>query len=296
MNAKERDWHLSLHYWLICAWDDWVLRRTTYGTPALNELSLLPKRLAVLFYVHVGINTHETIPKDGTFKVFFFAFGHWLRLTAKALLANTPLAAARQMNTIMKKILSSFPLLLSVWVSMTDALAITTFNILAPVHRSMPNQPDPDLNLRESERQEWWRPRAEGVAQYIAEKFASSDVILLQEWWFDDSFTRIFDEAISDAFERVAERRPGNDSPDNSTQTLNPRPEMSHPVGTTSLLLPRFWRSYPKSNPQSCTHNHHLRLDLWPLLLRFCTSQQHYLSHCRSPCSQTVLPPSEFGV
>lgn len=113
------------------------------------------------------------------------------------------------MNTIMKKILSSFPLL-SVWVSMTDALAITTFNILAPVHRSMPNQPDPDLNLRESERQEWWRPRAEGVAQYIAEKFASSDVILLQEWWFDDSFTRIFDAAISDSFERVTERRPGS--------------------------------------------------------------------------------------
>ncbi len=74
----------------------------------------------------------------------------------------------------------------------------------------MPNQPNPDLNLRESERQEWWRPRAEGVAQYIAEKFASSDVILLQEWWFDECFTRIFDEAISDAFERVAERRPGS--------------------------------------------------------------------------------------
>mmetsp|Transcript_3021 Transcript_3021/g.6232 ORF Transcript_3021/g.6232 Transcript_3021/m.6232 type:complete len:382 (+) Transcript_3021:132-1277(+) len=110
----------------------------------------------------------------------------------------------------MKKIVSSLPLL-SIWgTSMANALAITTFNILAPVHRSMPNQPDPDLNRRESERQEWWRPRAEGVADYIAEKFASSDVILLQEWWFDESFTRIFDEAIGDAFERVAERRPGS--------------------------------------------------------------------------------------
>ena len=112
----------------------------------------------------------------------------------------------------MKKIVSScFTPLLAAWVvSMTNALAITTFNILAPVHRSMPNQPDPDLNLRESERQEWWRPRAEAVAQYVAEKFASSDVILLQEWWFDDYFTKIFDEAISDTFERVAERRPGS--------------------------------------------------------------------------------------
>ena len=91
-----------------------------------------------------------------------------------------------------------------------NALSITTFNILAPVHRSMPNQPDPDLNQRESEREDWWRPRAEGIAQYIAEKFVSSDVVLLQEWWFDESFTTVFDAAIGDIFERVAERRPGS--------------------------------------------------------------------------------------
>ena len=111
----------------------------------------------------------------------------------------------------MNKVLAS--LLFSIWGAlalMANALSITTFNILAPVHRSMPNQPDPHLNRRESERQEWWRPRAEGVAQYISEKFASSDVILLQEWWFDDSFTRIFHEAIGDRFELVAERRPGS--------------------------------------------------------------------------------------
>ena len=93
---------------------------------------------------------------------------------------------------------------------MVNALTITTFNILAPVHRSMPNQPNPDLNQRESEREDWWRPRAEGVAQYIAEKFATSDVVLLQEWWFDESFTSVFDTAIGDTFERVAERRPGS--------------------------------------------------------------------------------------
>jgi endonuclease/exonuclease/phosphatase family metal-dependent hydrolase len=37
---------------------------------------------------------------------------------------------------------------------------------------------------------------------------ASSDLILLQEWWFDDKFTTIFDKATSHLFERIAERRP----------------------------------------------------------------------------------------
>lgn len=64
---------------------------------------------------------------------------------------------------------------------------------------------------RESEREDWWLPRAESVASYIATKFAFSDIILLQEWWFDDKFTAVFDLALGDAFERVAERRPGAD-------------------------------------------------------------------------------------
>ena len=83
----------------------------------------------------------------------------------------------------------------------SHALSITTFNILAPVHRSMdverelllngldplcPCPPsydndDDDINHRESEREDWWRPRAEGVADYIAKRFSSSDVVLLQE-------------------------------------------------------------------------------------------------------------------
>ncbi|KAL7440222.1 hypothetical protein ACHAXM_007027 [Skeletonema potamos] len=107
--------------------------------------------------------------------------------------------------------LFSAPLLFVWGASMAKALTITTFNILAPVHRSMPNQPNPDLNQRESEREDWWRPRAEGVARYIAEKFVSSDVILLQEWWFDESFTTVFDAAICETFERVSERRPDRD-------------------------------------------------------------------------------------
>lgn len=64
---------------------------------------------------------------------------------------------------------------------------------------------------RESEREDWWLPRAESVASYIATKFAFSDIILLQEWWFDDKFTAVFDLALGNAFERIAERRPGAD-------------------------------------------------------------------------------------
>ena len=47
------------------------------------------------------------------------------------------------------------------------------------------------------------------MADYISRRFANSDVVLLQEWWFDDEFGAIFDSVVGDAFVRVAERRPG---------------------------------------------------------------------------------------
>lgn len=63
------------------------------------------------------------------------------------------------------------------------ALSITTFNILAAVHRSMPistittnNDGNPLEasaalpNRRESEEREWWLPRAEGLARFVAEE------------------------------------------------------------------------------------------------------------------------------
>lgn len=92
--------------------------------------------------------------------------------------------------------------------TVVEALTITTFNILAPVHRSM-RIGDISLNNRESERESWWRPRAEGMANYISCKFSKSDVILLQEWWFDEKFTTVFDSMLGDEFVRIAERRPG---------------------------------------------------------------------------------------
>jgi hypothetical protein len=57
------------------------------------------------------------------------------------------------------------------------ALQVTTFNILAPVHRSVDGQPK---DRRESEYEHWWRPRAQGVAEYIAEKFVSCSVSYLR--------------------------------------------------------------------------------------------------------------------
>merc|ERR1719343_166635 len=65
-------------------------------------------------------------------------------------------------------------------------------------------------NRRESERKEWWRPRAQQIAEYITHELGkTSDVVLLQEFWFDDDFVSLFDDITSDIFDRVAERRPG---------------------------------------------------------------------------------------
>ena len=64
-------------------------------------------------------------------------------------------------------------------------------------------------NHRESEREDWWRPRATGVAEYISNRLNTSDVVLLQEWWFDDEFASVFDMAMGERFVRVTERRPG---------------------------------------------------------------------------------------
>ena len=65
-----------------------------------------------------------------------------------------------------------------------EALSITTFNILAAVHRSMPittslerleesaavPNNNNNNNRRESEQREWWLPRAEGLARFVAEE------------------------------------------------------------------------------------------------------------------------------
>jgi endonuclease/exonuclease/phosphatase family metal-dependent hydrolase len=66
-------------------------------------------------------------------------------------------------------------------------------------------------NRRESERDEWWRPRAEFMAQYVSEELVKSDVVLLQEWWFRPEFQQVFDYHASPYFKRVAERRPGRE-------------------------------------------------------------------------------------
>ena len=97
----------------------------------------------------------------------------------------------------------------------TCSLTVTTFNMLAPVHRSMPsnarngNQNKDTPKPRESEREEWWVPRAEKLASFISQNLLSSDIILLQEWWFDPTFESLFDSVNGHSYIRVAERRPG---------------------------------------------------------------------------------------
>ena len=54
----------------------------------------------------------------------------------------------------------------------SSSFTITTFNILAPVHRSMHGH----YNRRESEDERWWRPRAEAVAKYISENLVRTSV------------------------------------------------------------------------------------------------------------------------
>lgn len=99
-------------------------------------------------------------------------------------------------------------------VAFAFALTITTFNMLASVHRSMqsdhPEGPkNGEEDWRESDRAEWWKPRAEQVARFVANELSSSDVVLLQEWWTRPEFEDLFDSYTRHLFHRVSERRPG---------------------------------------------------------------------------------------
>lgn len=90
------------------------------------------------------------------------------------------------------------------------ALSVTTFNMLASVHRSMPSSMGTcGEEWRESDRAEWWMPRAKELAKFVAEELASSDVVLLQEWWNRQEFCDIFDGYTDHIFERASEQRPG---------------------------------------------------------------------------------------
>lgn len=97
----------------------------------------------------------------------------------------------------------------SINMSCADALSVTTFNMLAAVHRSMPSPGAPDEDWRESDRVEWWMPRAKLLAKFVAEELSSSDVVLLQEWWNRPEFEDVFDGYTGHIFERVSEQRPG---------------------------------------------------------------------------------------
>ena len=112
-------------------------------------------------------------------------------------------------------------LLLLASLPLSNPLSITTFNMLAPVHRSMDA-----MNTRESERDEWWRPRAEFLAEYVSTSFRNSDVVLLQEWWFRPEFEQVFDFHTSPLFHRVAERRPGDGREDGMAVLIKKQGEL----------------------------------------------------------------------
>lgn len=67
------------------------------------------------------------------------------------------------------KRLSAFIWCLLVLNEVADSFTVTTFNILAPVHRSMGG----NSAHRESDKEQWWRPRAEAVAKYISDNLVS---------------------------------------------------------------------------------------------------------------------------
>ena len=101
-----------------------------------------------------------------------------------------------------------------------SALTVSTFNLLAAVHRSVRGgwsvdgddlSPlgHPPRDYRESDHPSWWRPRAERLAAYVAEELGASDAVLLQEWWTHPDFEEVFDAATSAGFARVSHRRPG---------------------------------------------------------------------------------------
>eukprot|EP00547_Thalassionema_nitzschioides_P005761 CAMPEP_0194219838 /NCGR_PEP_ID=MMETSP0156-20130528/26971_1 /TAXON_ID=33649 /ORGANISM="Thalassionema nitzschioides, Strain L26-B" /LENGTH=374 /DNA_ID=CAMNT_0038949649 /DNA_START=49 /DNA_END=1170 /DNA_ORIENTATION=+ len=93
-----------------------------------------------------------------------------------------------------------------------NGLSVTTFNLLAAVHRSvMPPTLSSDyvFDFRESDCESWWRPRAEKVARYIADELATTDVLLLQEWWTCAEYEQLLDQYTGHIFGRVAHVRPG---------------------------------------------------------------------------------------
>eukprot|EP00546_Thalassionema_frauenfeldii_P021044 CAMPEP_0178904954 /NCGR_PEP_ID=MMETSP0786-20121207/5983_1 /TAXON_ID=186022 /ORGANISM="Thalassionema frauenfeldii, Strain CCMP 1798" /LENGTH=228 /DNA_ID=CAMNT_0020576461 /DNA_START=79 /DNA_END=762 /DNA_ORIENTATION=- len=90
-------------------------------------------------------------------------------------------------------------------------ISITTFNLLAAVHHSImpPTLSSDYTDFRESDNPHWWKPRAKKVAQYIATELATSDIVLLQEWWTRPEYERLISNYTSHLFGRVAHVRPG---------------------------------------------------------------------------------------
>ena len=86
-----------------------------------------------------------------------------------------------------------------------DGLSISTFNLLAPIHRTYCQE----TKERESEREEWWVPRCTALAHHIGtdEVLKTSDIVLLQEWWFHPKFVSLFTNLLQHQFDIYTEYR-----------------------------------------------------------------------------------------
>mmetsp|Transcript_12581 Transcript_12581/g.16360 ORF Transcript_12581/g.16360 Transcript_12581/m.16360 type:complete len:436 (+) Transcript_12581:127-1434(+) len=94
-------------------------------------------------------------------------------------------------------------------------LSISTFNVLAPCYKRIGGKalggslkPRP----REAQFPELWKDRASKLANFLVTSLEDSDIICLQEYWFEPGFQKIFQRALSRRYHFFGACRTGNKS------------------------------------------------------------------------------------
>ena len=68
-------------------------------------------------------------------------------------------------------------------------LQVATYNVLNPVHKSVGNN-------READDDALWLARGRRQAAFVADALGAADVICLQEWFFEQRWSQLFEEAL----------------------------------------------------------------------------------------------------
>jgi len=107
-----------------------------------------------------------------------------------------------------------------------NSLTLTTFNLLAPCYKRIrkeslnsdqqklknkqfPNSL-PEMNVpRESEFSPLWKSRVINTLDFIEKDLVTSDIICLQEYWFEPVYQKLFHERFGSDFEFLTKKRPG---------------------------------------------------------------------------------------